>query len=715
MQPAAAVSYPPACIRGRVRKVVFRSPSDGWSVLSVVPEGKSSEPVTVTGCFVGVAEGDDISVSGRWVEHRRYGLQVEAETWEKHLPATEDEVASYLAGFVKGVGPTTAREIARKLGPSAIERIAAEGPSCLSGIRLITPEKAGAIARAVSESYAESHAVSRLLGLGLSARMAVRVFRLWGAGAADEVRKNPYALTRVSLIGFYRADVIAKKLGVPPNSPHRLDAGVEHALSEAEQLGHCYLPAGELKDRSIALLTRSGERITGREVEASVKRLASAGRLTLTGGAVYRTPLYRAEAEIARKVKELARPWDVPPALGAALARFEARAGIRLDPEQRRAVERCFSTGISVLTGGPGTGKTQTVRAVAAAWEEMFPGSEIALCAPTGRAAKRMEELSGRPASTIHRLLSMTPEGEPAYDWSKPLPHDLVIVDEFSMVDARLAASLLSALKRDARILIVGDSDQLPSVGPGYVLSDIISFRVRVTRLSRIHRQSGDGAAVVENAARIREGLAPVPRQGFAVLEAQDQQRAQALAVESAVRLAQKYGPWGVQVLSPMKKGEAGTKALNDALRERLNPPGPDKGELRHGQKLFRVGDKVMQTQNDYESEVYNGDVGRVLEASADGLVVAYPGKTVEYAPEDLDRLTPAWAVTVHKSQGGEWPAVVLALMSAHYVMLRRDLLYTAVTRAKKEVVVVGQKKALWMAARNAQAGERYTFAWIRG
>jgi exodeoxyribonuclease V alpha subunit len=674
------------------------------------------------GSLVGIPEGASLRLVGHFETNARFGAQFKIEHYTEVAPATLDGLRRYLgSGLIKGIGPELASRIVDRFGIETLEILDRE-PSRIGEVAGIGQSRA----RAVRDAWAAQRQVREVMvflqGYGVSPAFAARIYKRYGAASIARVRENPYRLAfDVWGIGFLSADKLAAALGVAPDAPTRLEAGVRHVLDDESGNGHVFVPRARLCQKASALLEQPEA-----EVTAAIDRLARAGEVAIDATvvddpqdpAVYQTLLYQAETSLSAG---LARLLDAPaPALSVeadkALAWYEREAGIGLARQQAEAVKLALSAKVAVVTGGPGVGKTTIVRGIVSILKRK--GLTVALAAPTGRAAKRLTDATGAPASTLHRLLEWRPaSGSFGRCPSNPLEADVLIVDEASMLDVRLGADLVAALASSARLVLVGDVDQLPSVGPGSVLGDVIaSGAVPTVRLTEIFRQAAESLIVV-NAHRIQEGAEPElgaapadresDRRDFFFLEEDDPAAAATLIRDLvAVRLPRRYGfsPQEIQVLSPMHRGELGAGNLNRLLQETLTAGAAG---VERGQRTLRLGDKVMQVKNDYDKEVWNGDSGTVEGVGAETLSVRFDDRLVEYALDELDTLVLAYAATVHKSQGSEYAAVVIPVHTQHYVMLQRNLLYTAVTRGKRLVVLVGTRKALALAVRNADVSAR--------
>ncbi|MGC6488188.1 MAG: ATP-dependent RecD-like DNA helicase [Planctomycetota bacterium] len=710
-------------LEGTIERFTFRNPDSGWAVLKLAEEA-TGKTVTVVGPMAELKEGQRLRLRGERDTHPKFGEQVKVETFEAVAPSTAAGIEAYLAsGLVKGIGPATAEKIVQKFGDETL-RVIEDDPEQLRAIRGLGPRKIEELSDAVKAQKDLQNVLVFLRAHGLGAGLAARIVKRYGANASALVQANPYRLADdVIGVGFRIADRLAGQLGIEPMAEERLDAALEYVLGQAAREGHCYLPEEVLVRRTGELIACPEEALTARLPE-----LASAGRVArqLPPGpvllhddpspVVYPTALVEAEDGVARALDALvqsdADPLPVEPE--SAVRWFAQVSGMELADQQRDAIVRALRERVSVITGGPGVGKTTIVRAIVQILAQK--GLKLSLAAPTGRAAKRLEESTGHHASTLHRLLEFTPgAGRFARDRANPLDGDMLVVDEASMLDVQLAFSLLQAVPPTMTLVLVGDQNQLPSVGPGNVLADVLaSGRVPATALTRIFRQQNDSDIV-----RVAHGLlaGDLPRSGaedgdFFFVEADDVRRARALLRELiGARIPKRFGMdplRDVQVLCPMYRGEVGADALNRDLQDLLNP---GQVEVERAGKRYRVGDKLMQIRNDYDREVWNGDVGQLtyIDANAAKLYVRFPEREHEYGFEELGDLIPAYAISVHRAQGSEYPAVVVPVSTDHFLMLRRSLLYTAITRGKRLVVLVGSRRALEMATQNNDDGQRWS------
>jgi len=699
-------------LSGALRAITFRNETNGYTVARVDAEQGG---VTVVGTMPDVAEGDPLHITGRWVEHPHYGRQLQIERCELRPPSGRRGLVKYLGGGrIRGVGPKTAEKIVDRLGTDVLERLEHD-PGLLATVPGISDVRAGAILRQLEEQRASSTALVFLQDHGLGAAHAGRVFGVYGADTIDVVRRNPYRLaTDVFGIGFRLADGLARSLGVEADATFRVGAGLDHVLGLAANEGHVGLPFDELVARAAELLG-----VEPRRVEDVLVATIRDGGL-VEDGLVYRPALLADERAIAAGLRDAlsrAAPVGEGAMLGVPVEVTGADGPLALADDQREALRLALDAQVAVVTGGPGVGKTTIVRALV----DLLRGRRLrtSLAAPTGRAARRLTEATGTEALTIHRLLGITPETATFQkNRDEPLELDALIVDEVSMVDVPLMAALVRALPPIARLVLVGDVDQLPSVGPGEVLRALIdSGVVPVARLSTIFRQAG-GSGIVRVAHELNGGT--VPRfdddpsgQAFFVERERAQDVVDAIVALVRERIPRRFGLdpiRQVQVLTPMHSGPLGTAALNEVLREALNPGGADDAEVTRFGRAYRAGDKVMQVRNNYDTGVFNGDIGVVTEIDAELMRVRarFEERLVDYALESLDQLEPAYAITCHKSQGSEFSAVVMPLSTAHWIMLRRNLVYTAFTRARRVLVAVGEPRALQIAVDNAGTGTRH-------
>jgi exodeoxyribonuclease V alpha subunit len=705
---------------GIVERVTYFNAENGYSVIRLQP-ARGGELVTAVGSLPEVTPGEHLRLRGVWTAHAEYGRQFKVEQCEQILPATVEGIRRYLgSGLIKGVGPKTADKIVEQFGAETLSVID-NAPHRLREVPDIGPKRYTLIRDAWEAQKQIKEVMVFLQGHGVSASLAVKIYKHYGDESLTVVRETPYRLARdIWGIGFKTADKIARALGLPLDAPARMEAGAAHALSELADDGHVYAPESHLIESAAALLEVAAELLP-----PALDRLEAEGRIrreTLRGQsepAVYLTPFYQAEVNVAARLTTLL---NTPATRLADLAvanfdlLFSAAAETQLSEHQLSAVQMALTHKASVLTGGPGTGKTTTLRALIRILE--LKRHPVVLASPTGRAAKRLSEATGRPAQTLHRLLGFSPTEGFTHNERNRLPAHMIVVDETSMIDLVLMNNLLKAIDPAAHLLLVGDVDQLPSVGAGNVLGDLVACgRLPVTRLTAIFRQAAD-SHIITNAHRVNQGQMPQfekEAKDF-FLFAQDEPEEAANWVVDVVqnRIPQKFGldPLeDIQVLAPMHRGAAGVSNLNQRLQAALNPPMPHKAEKPLGGRILRAGDRVMQLRNNYQKETFNGDLGRIAEVDAENqtLTVVFDGRPVIYEWAEADELAHAFAASIHKAQGSEFAAVVIPLLTQHYMMLQRNLLYTAITRAKHLCVLVGSRKAIAIAVRNDKVRERWS------
>jgi exodeoxyribonuclease V alpha subunit len=715
LQPESAAQE---VLAGLIERVTYHNAENGFCVLRARARGHR-DVVTVVGYAATIAAGEWITASGAWINDRTHGQQFKARFLRTSPPTSADGIEKYLSsGMIRGVGPVYAKKLVRAFGEKVFDIIEAT-PDRLREVAGIGPLRAASILAAWAEQKAVREIMVFLHGHGVSTARAVRIFKTYGSDAIQVMTENPYRLARdIRGIGFKTADAIAMELGLEKTAMIRVRAGISYALTEAMDEGHCGLPNAELIPLAEKLLEVPQPLIrTALDLELN-ERNVIADRVGETH-CVFLAGLYRAERAIAGGLKRLANgtlpwPWIDP---DKALPWVEKRVGLSLAESQTAAIRLALMSKVLVMTGGPGVGKTTIVKAILRILAAK--GAALLLCAPTGRAAKRMTEASGFEAKTIHRLLEVDPRGGGfKRGEDNPLDCDLVVVDEASMVDVMLMQALIKAVPQKAALLIVGDIDQLPSVGPGQVLADVISSgAVPVVRLTEVFRQAAQ-SRIITSAHRINQGWIPDlnppgPNSDFYFVQADDPESAVGRIIELVkTRIPKRFGLHpirDIQVLCPMNRGGVGARSLNIELQAALNPAGDRKVERFSW--TFAPGDKVMQIENDYDKEVYNGDIGTIDDVDpAEGqLTASFDARTVTYGFGELDMLVPAYAATIHKSQGSEYPAVVIPILTQHYAMLQRNLLYTGVTRGKRLVVLVGQKKAVAIAVRNVSGRRRWS------
>ena len=707
----------PTTLTGEVERVTYENEATSFRVIrlgSVEGAGARRGALPVVGTFAAVGPGTRVRVTGEFVNDPKRGEQFRVESLMAIAPSTLAGLEKYLgSGVIPGIGPGFAKRIVETFGLESLT-VLDNQPERLGEVSGIGARRVEEIKKTWASQRAISNVMMLLQTHGASPALAARIFKRYGDQAASVLQRSPYRLALdVRGVGFKTADKIARSLGISGDHPERAQAGVMHELGVLSEQGHVVVPREGLAERSAQMLE-----IDEGHVTAAIEALWAADRVVVEDGGVYLKWLYQAEVSVANGLKRLLdSPGKELGGLDAALLDFERASKIELAPGQRAAVEAAARHKVVVITGGPGVGKTTIVRAILNVLGKAR--LRVKLAAPTGRAAKRLSESTGLEASTLHRLLAFDPrQGDFQIDADNPIEADVVIVDEASMIDVPLGAALIGALPTASRLVVVGDSDQLPSVGPGALLRDLIdSDRIPTVRLNEIFRQAG-ASNIVTNAHRILHGEMPenvdadAPNADFFVVPRRTPEEAAELVRELVVtRIPRRFGldpKRDVQVLTPMHRGPAGTIALNELLQAALNPTGP--ALESRGQKL-RLGDKIMQTRNDYEREAFNGDIGVVSQVDLEGrkLHVRFDQREVEYDDASLEALTLAYATSIHKSQGSEYPAVVIPLLTTHFVMLSRNLVYTAVTRAKKLCVLAADPRALRLALGETRREERMT------
>ncbi len=717
-------------LKGSIERITYFNEDNGYTVLRLKSDNAYSQGegrdglVTVTGNLPELAPGEYLQLKGEWVNHPKHGLQFNTEVIEQSLPATLEGLRKYLgSGLLVGIGPKIAEAIVKYFGLKTID-IIENHPSHLRDVPDIGPKRMKVIVKAWEEQKQVKEIMIFLHSQGITTNLAVKIYSFYGNKALEIVKADPYRLARdLHGVGFKTADKIAQAMGLPKDHPTRIEAGLLFVLEEMNRQGNVFSPRGILEEKAAELLNveinltiKAIERLAEAELIILDSVPLVEGKEPEKNNAVYLPAYYYAELGTANRLKELANATD---------SRLSANIPIvtqiddTLSPEQAEAINTVLIQPVTVLTGGPGTGKTTAIKALIAAVE----GDEkrYALVSPTGRAAKRLSEAAERPASTIHRLLDFSPTRGFIHNAENPLKLDLIVVDEVSMLDVLLANSLFKALETGTHVLLVGDIDQLPSVGAGDVLRDIIASKiVPVIRLSVIFRQA-KGSDIISNAHRVNQGKLPNfgdEGNDFFRFPADTPEKA-AEWVEDLIinRIPKRFGykSADIQVLVPMYRGPAGITALNERLQNALNPGSILKAERKFYGQTFRPGDKVMQTRNDYEKKVFNGDIGFITELSSveHTLTVDFEGRHVVYTYGEADQLVLAYAVSVHKSQGSEFPVIIMPLLTQHYMMLQRNLLYTAITRAKKLCILVTNSRTLSIAVKNNKVAERYS--WLDG
>ncbi|MBW4506870.1 MAG: ATP-dependent RecD-like DNA helicase [Scytonematopsis contorta HA4267-MV1] len=715
-------------ITGVVERLTYYSQESGYTIARLQRPG-AKELTTITGNFANIQAGQTLQLTGFWREHPQYGPQFQVISYKETKPATITGIEKYLgSGLIKGVGLVTAKRIVAHFGTETLEIIETQIER-LSEVQGIAKKRIKMIQSAWEKQKAIKEVMVFLQTHGVSTTYAVKIYKHYGDKAIETVTYNPYQLaTDIYGIGFLTADKIARNLGVPTDSEFRYSAGMTHVLSEAAEDGHCYLPQPELIQQVMEKLKTDDHQPKEDALTTIIQNMTLNNELirecaedkTLL---CYKPTFFHTEQNLAQEIKQrLARPINPDiERVSSWIQRFTASRKIQLSEQQQEAVENAAYSRVMILTGGPGCGKTFVTRTIVELWKAM--GKTIALAAPTGRAAQRLAEMTGLEAKTVHRLLEFDPKTRSfKRDRNSPLPQAAIIVDEASMLDLFLAYSLVEAVCENAQILFVGDIDQLPSVSPGQVLADLInSHRVPVVRLTQVFRQA-QTSAIITAAHQINHGqyprIEPISNTPTADCLWHGGGYEPEHGVQAICELIEQFIPslgfnpsTDVQILTPMARGLVGTRNLNRVLQQLINPPRPEKVEITRGDLILRTGDRVIQLTNDYQREVFNGDVGFItnIDKEEQEVTIQYNERDVVYDYPDLNEITLAFATTIHKSQGSEYPVVILPMYTQHYMMLSRNLLYTGLTRAKKLAIIIGSQKAIGMAVRSVNQQQRYT------
>ena len=721
-------------LAGYVEHIIYRNADNGYTVLNLV---SGEDEITCVGIFSAIAEGENIEAQGEYTEHPTYGQQFKVTSFEEKAPEDEEAIERYLgSGAIKGIGLAMAARIVRRFKEDTF-RIIEEEPERLAEIKGISNRKAMEIASQVNEKRDLRQAMIFLQQYGITMNLAVKVYQAYGQDVYGIIRENPYRLADdIDGVGFRTADEIAARVGIRMDSDFRVRSGILYTLLQASGEGHTYLPETELTPRASKLLNVTAEQVEKQYMDLAIERKIILKQME-DQTQIYAASFYYMEANTATMLKRLNVSYDVSDAeIEQRIRGIEKKSGMTLDEHQVTAVKEAVRNGLLVITGGPGTGKTTTINTIIRYFE--LEGLEIFLAAPTGRAAKRMSETTGFEARTVHRMLELNggAEGSGGFerDESNPLEANVIIVDEMSMVDISLMYSLLKAISVGTRLILVGDVNQLPSVGPGSVLRDIIqSHACNVVMLTKIFRQASTSDIIV-NAHKINHGEEVIldnKSMDFFFLKRYDADVIINVVLQLIKQKLPKFvdaTPYDIQVLTPMRKGLLGVERLNGILQRYMNPPANDKVEKEYGSTVFREGDKVMQTKNNYQLAweirtkfgltvdkglgIFNGDMGiiRQINDFAEQMIIEFDeGRMVEYPYKLLDELELAYAITIHKSQGSEYPAVVIPLLSGPMMLMNRNLLYTAVTRARKCVTLVGNEVTFQQMIRNTSHQKRYS------
>ena len=713
---------------GVIERITYHSAESGYTIARLkLPQ--ATKLITIVGSFANIQAGQTLQLKGIWGEHPKYGWQFQVAQYNETKPATITGIEKYLgSGLIEGVGPVTAKRIVAHFGLKTLDIIESEIDR-LSEVPGIAKKRMAMIQQAWVEQKAIKDVMVFLQGHGISTTYAVKIYKQYGEMAIATVTTNPYQLAvDIHGIGFFSADKIAQNLGVSPWSKSRYRAGILHILSESAEDGHCYLPETDLISLTVELLSIPGHESDATAVFNITEEMINNQQLIVDvdddGSKLYYKPtFFHTERNLAKLIKQhLAQTELVDLSrVKTWITRFTYDSNLDLSPQQQQAVETAASEKITILTGGPGTGKTFSTRTIVALWKAM--GKKIALAAPTGRAAKRLSEMTGLEAKTLHRLLEFDPNTmgfKRSHD--NPLPYNALVIDEVSMLDLFMAYSLFKAIPPNCKVLLVGDVDQLSSVGPGNVLKDLIaSEKIPVVKLTQVFRQAAT-SSIIKTAHQINQGiypeLEPISQNATSDCLWHTGGNSPEQNVQTICDLINCYIPKSgfnpstdVQVLCPMSRGDLGTLNLNRILQKLINPPSPSKTQMIFGGVIFRVGDRVMQLKNDYNREVFNGDLGIItgIDLAEKEVTVEIDERNIKYNYADLLNLTLAWASSIHKSQGSEYPVVILPLSTQHHIMLSRNLFYTGLTRSKKLALIVGSEKAIAIATQQIKQQQRYT------
>lgn len=709
---------------GRVKHIIFKA-DDFIIAFFETYDGSSFK---ITGNMYGIESDANLTIKGKWTIHPKYGKQLQIEEWKRPVPKTKDQIVAFFrSGLINGVGKKRAIEIVDYLGENAIQIIKENGVQVLKEIKGIGEKTAQGIVESVRRTFEAQEIISQLSSYGITANLTLKLYKQYGSDTVRKVQENPYCLTEIDGIGFIMADEIARRMGILPTSGYRIRACIKYVLNRiCHEKGHSFVEEKELiKETLIALNhnAKEDEKVNEDDLIQSIYALEEKV-LVIENDKVYPKYLFEYEVKLAQKLSQLAKTkgsWDgeAMPFLETHIKKYQAKNRIILADKQREAIKRLMTEQVLILTGGPGTGKTTVVKAMIDIYKEINPKAVIRLCAPTGRASRRLEEATGYEAMTIHRLIGYRQGDLPEFNAKNKLAGDLIIVDEVSMADLQITYWLINALEYNAKVLFIGDVDQLPSVGSGNVLHDLIQSGLPTVQLTDVFRQAEE-SQIVTNAHRINNGktlLIDSDKNDFYFIKQEDPVRISELIIKSAKRFTELgYSLEDILVLSPMRKGDAGTNVLNERLRDVLNPKSNQKQELKLNQRFFREGDKVMQNRNNTDKDVFNGEIGIVRSITKelnsddeyiDVMYCEFDDKIIKYYRDDCKELELAYAITIHKSQGGEAPIVIMPVTTSHYIMLARNLYYTGITRAKEKVVLIGTDKAMNIAIKNNQVIKR--------
>lgn len=721
-----AVKTKEQTLEGRITRIIYRHESNGYTVAQLTLS--SGDVYKIVGTFMTINIDDDVRVTGYWEKNPKHGWQFNVTFSKRIVPQSPEQIERYLgSGLIKGIGPKSAKKIVNHFGGQTLE-IIKKSPYRLTEVEGIGKKKAVKIAQEILKNEMAEEALLFLKGHGIGNKTAIKIYQQYKEDTIKAIKENPYqVIDQVYGVGFHIADTIAKRVGIPEKSDFRIQAGLQYCLQKAEEDGHTYLPREKLlhgDERNKGAVALLGvEQIL---VEHELDKMIEQKKLIAEGDKIYLPIYWETEKKIANELKRIVKTTKTIPArsVDESILRYEKKHQVKLADKQKDAIKKVLTHGVIILTGGPGTGKTTTIKAILDVVRSYDRAAKVLLAAPTGRAAKRMSEACGEEASTIHRMLeySVDETGKMRFQRNRknPLDADLIIIDETSMIDVHIMYALLRAIRSGTKLVIVGDSDQLPSVGAGNVLNDLIRSEVLPTVcLNEVFRQAKE-SLIVQNAHRINQGKFPYLKpdndytNDFWFIEAETPEEIMREIQALYYFEFPQYDPLrDIQVLTPMRKTAIGIDALNAMLQSLLNPERPDAPELVHRQRHFRAGDKVMVIRNDYEKAVFNGDIGVIMsvEPQDEAVIVKLfdSHREVVFSGEEIENLTLAYACSIHKSQGSEWPCCIIVVSTAHAIMLQRNLLYTAVTRAQKQAIIIGTKKALALAVHNNYVQHRYS------
>ncbi|MBA2176879.1 ATP-dependent RecD-like DNA helicase [Halobacillus locisalis] len=697
-------------LQGKIEKVIFQK--DNFMIGVLMQE--TGESMTFKGTLIGIEKGDEIILQGKTIQHPKFGQQLEVLKWERPIPKTRDKIIDYLSSsFIKGCGEKQAKKIVDKLGENAIQLIMEQGESSLKYVNGIGDKKALTIANSVKSTYELQEIVADLSNYGMEPLSIIKYYEKYGSDSADRLKRNPYELSREQLVTFPEADNIAERMGIPKTSFFRIESCVEFTLSQlCFKHGHCFVYEGELMDYTLKVLNQNtNEKVELVDIQNAVFNLEEHS-IIVENQRVYPKEFFTYEYYLSEKVKQILntkKKTVKEKKVDTYIKEFQLKRGITLAEEQKKAIKMALNENISVLTGSAGTGKTTVVEAILEIYQRFHPKHEISLSAPTGRASRKLEESTGHTAKTNHRLLGYKQGGGFDHDHNNKLDHHFYIIDEMSMVDLQMSYSLLRAMPRQSKVLLIGDIHQLPSVNAGNVLKDIIEANaVPRIQLEEIFRQA-QGSQIITNANKVNKGQSielDAAKNDMYFINKSEESGIQDAIIKSTQRFRELgHDLSDILVLTPMKKGRIGTYELNERLQEVLNPPTPAKTEALHGKRVFRLGDKVMQTVNDPDKGIYNGDIGIITKIGKensedstrpkDVITINFQGKVTSHEKSEWKQLDLAYAITIHKSQGGQSPIVITPVSKSHYTMLKRNLIYTGMTRAESKLIMIGQISAL--------------------